>query len=147
MDPDGQRSRQPSRLRPFLPHVPEPIADADEPRRPEHVSPLRPYLLTGGRVQSTGEALAIEAQVVTTEIGQATIGSHVYEQRDILTVCLDPLAVAEVAARLRLHLGVARVLVGDLVALGHLALRRPELQPHRDAPLLARVIRGLQAID
>jgi hypothetical protein len=42
---------------------------------------------------------------------------------------------------------VARVLVGDLLVLGHLALRRPAAVPHRKVDILERVIRGLQAID
>ncbi len=147
MDTGGPQPEQPSRVRPFLPDVPVPIGDAANPNRPANVSPLRPYLLTGGRVRSDAESLEIEAQVVTTETGYVTIGAHVYEQRDILELCLEPVAVAEVAARLRLHLGVARVLVGDLLTLGHLALRRPELHPHRNSQLLQRVIRGLQSID
>jgi hypothetical protein len=147
MDAGGPYPEQPSRVRPFLPDVPVPIPGAADPRRSANVSPLRPYLLTGGRVHSGAEALEIEAQVATTETGRLSIGSHVYEQREILELCLKPVAVAEVAAQLGLHLGVARVLVGDLLTLGHLALRRPESQPHRNSQLLQRVIRGLQAID
>jgi hypothetical protein len=149
MDPGGPRREGPSRLRPFLPVEPVPVG-ADEPvareQRPSDVSPLRPYLLTGGRARPTAGTLELEAQVVTTETGFLAIGTLTYEQRDILRLCQTPLAIAEVAAQLRLHLGVVRVIAGDLLLLGHLAVRRPELEPHRNRNILERVIRGLEAI-
>jgi hypothetical protein len=58
-----------------------------------------------------------------------------------------PMAVAEVAARLRLHLGVTRVLVSDLLVLGHLTVRRPEVVFQRSSDIIQRVIQGLQSID
>jgi hypothetical protein len=149
MEPGGSRREEPSRLRPFLPAEPVPVS-ADEPvaeRRPSEVSPLRPYLLTGGRARPTAETLEIEAQVVTTETGFLAISTLTFEQRDILRLCQTPLAIAEVAAQLKLHLGVVRVLAGDLLELGHLAVRRPAFEPHRNRNILERVIRGLEAIE
>ncbi|MET7424493.1 DUF742 domain-containing protein [Dactylosporangium sp. NPDC005555] len=108
-------------------------------------SAVRPYLLTGGRARPDA-VLEIEAQVLTTAAGEDALDRHRYEQREIVLLCRRPLAVAEVAARLGLHLGVARVLVGDLVACGHLAARRPDHAPHRNVAIIERVIRGLQAI-
>jgi Protein of unknown function (DUF742) len=49
------------------------------------------------------------------------------------------------AAPLGLHLGVARVLVADLVAMGLLLLSDAP-GDHRQTHLIERVIRGLQAI-
>ena len=150
MDAGGPHREEPSRVRPFLPDVPVPVADDGPnawPYRSSEVSPLRPYLLTGGRTRPTAETLEIEAQVVTTRTGYVAISTLAYEQRDILRLCQTPLAIAEVAARLRLHLGVARILVGDMLVLGHLAIRRPEALPHRNVQIIERVIRGLQAID
>ncbi len=148
--PGEPADRAPSRLRPFLPAEPVPV-DADEPAAREQwrsgVSPLRPYLLTGGRTRPTADPLELEAQVVTTETGFLAIDTLTYEQRDILRLCQAPFAVAEVAAQLKLHLGVVRVLAGDLLLLGHLAVRRPAAEPHRNRDLLERVIRGLEATD
>lgn len=148
MDDGGPRREEPSRVRPFLPDEPVPDAGHRAPQAPaQEVSYLRPYLLTGGRVRPHAAALEIEAQVVTTDAGLIAINTVEYEPRDILDLCRIPLAVAEVAARLRLHLGVARVLVGDLLVVGHLAIRRPEALPHQKVDILERVIRGLQDID
>ena len=114
------------------------------------VDPARvpPYLLTGGRVRPVDEALAIEAQVTTTEAGRADLPALQFEVRDIVTLCDDePVAVVEVASRLGLHLGVVRVLVGDLVARGHLVVQRPLIDPSRRVEIIERVIRGLDKLD
>jgi hypothetical protein len=153
MDYGGAHREEPSRVRPFLPDEPEPEQyreeGPDDPGpRPSDVSHLRPYLLTGGRTRPSSEdTLEIEAQVVTTETGYLALPTLEYEQHDIVALCQTPMAVAEVAARLRLHLGVARVLVSDLLVLGHLSVRRPEMVFQRSSDIIQRVIRGLQAID
>ncbi len=104
---------------------------------------LPPYLLTGGRARPIDDNLEIEAQVMTTVAGRGELPRLHFEIRDIVALCAEPHAVAEVAVRLGMHLGVARVLVGDLVATGHLTVRRPELDPTMRAQIIERVIRGL----
>jgi uncharacterized protein DUF742 len=136
--------RPPSRIRPFLPDEPVPIGDVPSAHPADHqpaVSTLRPYLLTGGRVHAS-QHLQVETQIVTTETGTMVVDKLAYEQRDIVALCTRPLAVAEVAAHLGLHLGVARVLAGDLVELGYLAVQRTQ----HDVGILERVIRGLEGI-
>jgi hypothetical protein len=90
--------------------------------------------------------LEIEAQVLATELGVAERASVWFEHRDIVELCTRTMSVAEVAARLRLHIGVARVLVADLAVLGYLDVQRPNGQPSEDRNLIERVIRGLEAI-
>jgi hypothetical protein len=106
-----------------------------------------PYLLTGGRARPVDESLEMEAQVLTTAAGRGELTRLHFEPRDIVELCAaQPHAVAEVAVELGLHLGVARVLVGDLVAVGYLAVRRPERDRAARAEILERVIRGLDSI-
>ena len=107
---------------------------------------LRPYLLTAGRVTPVDDTLEIEAQVLTSELGMAAYHRLTFEHRDIVALCRVPMSVAEVGARLGYHVGVAKVLVADLAALGHLIVRRPESRPAVNLELLERVIRGLQAL-
>lgn len=106
---------------------------------------LRPFLLTAGRV-AVDASIAIETQVISTELGRASVSTLKLERRDIVALCEDPLAVAEIAATLGLHLGVVRVLVGDLSAEGHLAVYLPNTDASHDVDTLLRVIRGLRAI-
>jgi hypothetical protein len=102
-----------------------------------------PYLLTGGRARPVDDSLEIEAQVITTLIGRHDLSRLNFETRDIVRLCEEPHAIVEVAARLSMHVGVARVLVGDLVATGHLTVRRPHLDLVMRNEVIERVIRGL----
>src|SRR4051794_22922904 len=86
-----------SLIRPYLSTDGE--ASAAEAGDPE-VAILRPYLLTAGRVRPIDESLAVEAQVVTSERGMASYPHLAFEHRDIIDLCVVPMSVAEVAARL-----------------------------------------------
>jgi hypothetical protein len=143
VDPFGQPQPAPGALiRPFLAAG----ITAEEGEPPEPGGPaLRPFLLTSGRVAAHA-SIAIETQVVATDLGRASGPALTFERRDIVSLCIDPLAVAEIAARLRLHLGVVRVLVGDLSAEGYLAVYLPNADAPQDVDTLLRVIRGLRAI-
>jgi hypothetical protein len=129
-------------VRPFLatdaaPEAETPAADG---------AALRPFLLTSGRVAGQDATIAIETQVVTTEQGRTAAGELGFERRDIVSLCGNPLSVAEIAAELSLHLAVVRVLVGDLSADGHLSVHLPDVDASTDVDTLLRVIRGLRAI-
>jgi hypothetical protein len=107
---------------------------------------LPPYLMTGGRARPIDEGLELEAQVVATGAGRGDLDQLSFESRDIVALCAHPLAVAEIASRLALQVGVTRVLVSDLVTTGHLAIRRPRLDVADRTDLMDRVIQGLQEI-
>jgi hypothetical protein len=104
---------------------------------------LRPFVLTAGRTTSTDPDIGMETQV-TAHPG-ARPGRLPPESRAIVALCAEPLSVAEISAKLRLHLGVTRVLVGDLRAAGQLDVHvlRHEFP---DPETILRVIRGLRAI-
>lgn len=105
---------------------------------------VRPYALTGGRVRSDAD-LPLETLVVTTAQGlNAT--RLTMERRAIAEMCSSPVAVAEVAARVGVPLGVARVLVGDMTAEGLVQVYRPAEVDRPDLLLLERVLDGLQAL-
>jgi hypothetical protein len=107
---------------------------------------VRPYALTGGRTRSSAD-LPLESLVKRTARGEAALARQTREQRRILELCAEPLSVAEVSAHLGVHLGVARVLVGDMKAEGLLDVHRPRPAGDRpDIKLLERVLDGLQAL-
>jgi hypothetical protein len=147
---DDRQLPDPGAVRPYADE--SSAAPAGYPPGTDPVPPLweasgvRPYLLTGGRVRPLDASLEIEAQVRTTPAGRAAVGRLTFEYRDIVVLCAQPIAIAEVAARLGLHLGVARVLTSDLIEAGYLAVRRPDAGLHQDKKIIERVIRGLQAI-
>lgn len=111
-------------------------------------SALRPFLLTAGRVAGNDAEppLPIETQVVSTATGLAALDTLAFEHRDIVAACRQPQSLAEIAAKLRLHLNVVRVLAADLRADGWLAVYVPSTSTPRDASILRRVIDGLRAV-
>ncbi|MFE2302262.1 DUF742 domain-containing protein [Streptomyces sp. NPDC059445] len=129
----------------------EPLAGGDAEGGAERpASVVRPFLLTAGRIAG-GDSLVppipIETQVVATRVGLAALDRFVFDQhRDIITVCREPQSLAEIAARLRMHLNVVRVLADDLRADGQLALYAPQARSNRDVTVLRRVIDGLRAV-
>lgn len=116
--------------------------DRDEPNL------VRPYTLTAGRTDA-GVPLPLEAPigVVTPSRPPRWPGNDVRGQ--ILSLCTERPSVAEIAAHLSLPLGVARVLVGDLVVQGyvqvHTTLGGAATADER-RELIGRTLRGLRAL-
>src|SRR5829696_7767601 len=109
---------------------------------------VRPYTLTAGRT-APGVELALEAPVGTVDssVPPRWPGNDVRGR--ILALCSGRPSVAEIAAHLDLPLGVARVLVGDLVMQGyvrvHATLGEAATADER-RELIGRTLRGLRAL-
>jgi hypothetical protein len=106
---------------------------------------VRPFSLTGGRTRSSSD-LPIETLLVSTRVDR-DMPSFVPERRMILDLCARPTSVAEVSAILKVPLGVARVLAGDLVTEGLVTAYRPQpAEEGSDLHLLERVLNGLHSL-
>nr|WP_128431104.1 DUF742 domain-containing protein [Streptomyces cyaneus] len=141
--------------------IPPPDLEGPEPDGPEPGGPepggsapvgpapaVRPFLVTAGRVaaHADGRSMPVETQVVATTEGLDALDRLAFEQHDIVAVCRLPQSIAEIAARLRLHLNVVRVLAEDLRTAGQLTVHVPDSGIVHDASVLRRVIDGLRAI-
>jgi Protein of unknown function (DUF742) len=117
--------------------------NADEPQL------VRPYTLTAGRTDSRVN-LPLEAPVQALAASQKPPRWPANDVRgQILTMCADRPSVAEVAAVLSLPLGVARVLIGDLVTQGYLRVHTTLGDSSSDderRELIGRTLRGLRAL-
>ncbi|MGW2963054.1 DUF742 domain-containing protein [Streptomyces sp. NPDC001220] len=127
------------------------MADGYPPPGPDPVGPapaVRPFLVTAGRVadSASGPAMPVETQVVATTAGLDALVRLSFEQHDIIAACRIPQSLAELAARLRLHLNVVRVLAEDLREAGQLTVHVPDFEATHDSSVLRRVIDGLRAI-
>lgn len=123
----------------------QPPADAWEIDTADAPSLVRPYTLTAGRTEPAVE-LPLEAPVQTLAAGTWPSGDM---RTRILAHAQSTPSVAEIAARLALPLGVARVLIGDLVAAGYLRVHATlgdttSADDRRD--LIGRTLRGLRAL-
>jgi Protein of unknown function (DUF742) len=112
---------------------------------------VRPYALTGGRTRPRVD-IAIEALVATTPRGRSRLREPTdsSQHRHALALCdRRPLSLAEVAALTRLPLGVARVLVADMLADGLVAVHgRTALDEHDSVRIdvLEGVLSGLRKL-
>jgi hypothetical protein len=116
---------------------PPPAAEVSNPKQM-----VRPYTRTGGRTRS---AYRLELEtLLSTPLGRERemVGLPA-DHRAICLTCRMPQSTAEVAARLGLPLGAARVLIADVVDLGLLTVHPTSVdKPSMD--LLYRVASGLR---
>jgi uncharacterized protein DUF742 len=144
-DPDDREHPAAAGVRPFLRQGSGSPAPA--PSRPpppgEQTTSLRPFVITSGRTAAADPDIGLETQV-TVRPGARPVRLSP-EMRAIVGICAEPLSVAEISARLRLHLGVTRILVGDLRAAGVLDVHVLS-SDFPDPETIMRVIRGLRAI-
>lgn len=145
--PPGQ---EPPGIRPYLRSPVAPVSPAPPAawNRPAHRAPdnPRPYVLTAGRVQGDDPAVNLETQVTIRPGAPSDVRFMPTELQAILTTCVSPMSVAEISAQAHLHLGVTKILVGDLCAAGYLDIHQLEVDPVHSPDVILRVIHGLRAI-
>ncbi|MEW2544862.1 DUF742 domain-containing protein [Streptomyces sp. NPDC047002] len=116
-------------------------------------SRVRPYSLTGGRtraehvLQVETFVAAIEAPQERRELPRRGSSRVMPEMRAIVELCRRMRTVAEVAALLKMPLGVVRVLLSDLADQGKIRVYgtgHGTEQP--DRALLERVLSGLRRL-
>jgi Protein of unknown function (DUF742) len=117
----------------------------DESGHADRVVPV--YAVTGGRTRAAGQELPLEAVAVAT--GLATGAAPLQtESRAIVELCARPKSLAEIGAALRVPVGVARVLVGDLANDGYLEVHLPRTADGDGGPghaILGRLLDGLRS--
>ncbi len=117
---------------------------ADEWGEPEDFrSVVRPYTWTRGRTRPVQD-LAVETLVSTSDEGRDLTSICSAEHAAIVELCTEIRSVAEVAALLALPLGVARVLLADMIDTGFVYVHRNlGWDSGSDLSLLERVLDGL----
>jgi hypothetical protein len=89
--------------------------------------------------------LPIEALVSTTPEGRGVLPGRQPEYQRICELCGEVKSVAEVAALMRMPLGVIRVLIGDMSDAGLVTVQQPgENDGQPNLALLERVLIGLR---
>jgi hypothetical protein len=148
-DPDDPAYPARPSVRPFLQSGPasagsyRPAIRDEQPPVDDQAAVLRPFVITSGRTNGADPDIGMETQVTITAGASPVRLSP--EMRAIVGLCGEPVSVAEISARLRLHLGVTRILVGDLRAAGQLDVHVLDNETP-DPETIMRVIRGLRAI-
>jgi hypothetical protein len=110
----------------------------------DDAGPLVPlYAVTGGRTRSSQCDLDLITLVVAIAPDlHAPLVEPEYAA--VLWTCVYPSSVAEVASAVKLPVGVAKVLIGDLVEHGYIMLRSASQQASPDLEMLQRVLNGIR---
>lgn len=106
----------------------------------------RPFVLTSGRVDGVDPDICLETQVTANPTPPKPAANLAPELQAIIAICAQPVSVAEISARVPLHYGVTKVLVGDLRADGYLDVHTMDVANPHDPETILRVIRGLREI-
>ncbi len=109
---------------------------------------VRPYILTAGRTDSR-VSLPLEAPIEAVDSAKPPRWPGNDVRGQIVAMCVDRPSVTEIAVKLSLPLGVARVLIGDLVTQGYVAVgstlgESTDIDERRE--LIGRTLRGLKAL-
>jgi uncharacterized protein DUF742 len=127
--------------------------DMDEYPPPDDGDPpaslVRPYARTGGRTRPVHD-FDLEALVIATvnAVDPTVIGLLSPEHTTVIELCEGTVSVAEIAVRLQTPLGVARVIIADMVELGLVEVMGTSATTgnERDPAFLRRVLSGLQRL-
>jgi Protein of unknown function (DUF742) len=103
---------------------------------------IRPYAMTGGRTTAETQ-ISLEAQIQASTRASHHLGAYRWEAAKVVELVQSPMALIEIAARLQIPIGVARVLVADLVSDGAVVLHTP-VKTQSFASLLERVLDGVR---
>jgi Protein of unknown function (DUF742) len=107
---------------------------------------LRPYAITGGRT-AVPTSLNLETQLRRTDRVDVAVVPR-WEAARILEVAGRPISVVEIAARVRLPVGVAKVVIADLLDQGALTSGAvpPTSSESSFSSLLEKVLDGLDRL-
>lgn len=109
---------------------------------------VRPFVVTGGRTRPP-VAIKLDALVLVRDGNDATTAAPTGrldpEHQRVIALCATPQSVADVAADLGTAIGVATVLIGDLIAGGQLALHHATAS-RTDVDLLERLAAGVRGL-
>lgn len=103
---------------------------------------IRPYAMTGGRT-ITATDIGLETQIQATPRETEHVDSYRWETAKVVELVQTPMALIEVAARMEIPIGVARVLVADLLIDGAIVLHEPAATKNFTS-LLERVLDGVR---
>ncbi|WP_329790309.1 DUF742 domain-containing protein [Lentzea sp. DG1S-22] len=152
LDSGRKRTHEPESATPGrdeLPVVRQEEVPAFEPVFPEpsDASIVRAYAWTGGRTRSNVN-FEIETLVSANDQSRQSAGILQAEHQRVVELCHSPRSLAEVAALMRLPLGVVKVLLGDMAERGLVDVHQTA-SAGGDTPdlgLMERVLSGLRRL-
>lgn len=108
---------------------------------PRDASFVRPFVITGGRTVGQAGDIPLETLVVSSGVSEGLGPDHAA----VVSVSSnDPVSVIEIAMLIDQPIGVARVLVADLTASGH--VEQYDTAASENQAIVERLLEGLRAL-
>jgi len=132
---------------PVLPDEPRPLPSRHVWLDSDAGPVVRPYTMTQGRARPAAGSFDLAALVVATNsaAGPPSLRPNP-EHRAILAFIQQPMSVAEITSHLDLPLGIVRVLLGDLLKHGLVAIYEPPGADQHGERVLGTLINGLRSL-
>ena len=108
-------------------------------------SPVRSYVVTGGRAAPTRNTIRPETLVIAASPGKPLPLSASRTERALLGMCRQLLSLAEAAVHLGLPASVIMVVASDLIDSGHL-LVRTTTDESVNTDILRELLNGLRKL-
>jgi hypothetical protein len=134
-------------VRPYLNHaggaagMPPPPPPAPSAEGEGEGEAVRPYMLTGGRVHDSDDAVEKIYQSVAESDSKLS-----REHEQVLALCAEAQSVAEISAHLNLPLGVAAVLARDLMSAGLLVSSADNVDVASDVSIILRLKDAIRSL-
>jgi hypothetical protein len=103
---------------------------------------IRPYAMTGGRTTVDND-IGLETQIQASVRSSEHQDGYRWETARVVELVQSPMALIELAARMEIPIGVARVLVADLVDDGAVVLHA-QVKTQNFTSLLESVLDGVR---
>jgi hypothetical protein len=108
-------------------------------------SPVRSYVVTGGRAAPTRNTIRPETLVIAASLGKPLPLSASRTERALLGMCRQLLSLAEAAVHLELPASVIMVVASDLIDSGYLLVRTTTDEPV-NIDILKELLNGLRKL-
>lgn len=105
---------------------------------------VRAFMVTEGRTVAMSEEFGIETMVSPTAHGLAKLPSMQFERRQILDRFDEPVAIAEIAAIMKLPLRAMQVVASEMISDG--LLQRHETIRRIEASVLMRIRDAIETL-
>jgi Protein of unknown function (DUF742) len=107
-------------------------------------TPVRPYVVTGGRTRAQ---LELSLETLVSSLRKVVPYQLPHDEAAVLDLCRDQArSVAEIAALHRVPIGVAKVLIADLATAGLVTVHQSFAASGPDQQLMERVLGGLRRL-
>ncbi len=105
---------------------------------------IRPFVITGGRTEA--HRLDLRLDTLLSAVPAPRPQQLGFEHRAVVSLCREPISIAEIATSLDLPVGVITVVVDDLLEAEQVVVHRKPTAGGVSVAVLERILDGVRAL-